>query len=426
MLLSRRSLLAGAATFAAVASLPRLIRATENQKTLRLQTRQIEVGGKPATRYGAIQPSGAFGLTLDEGDELDVVVENALPAPSGLHWHGLTEPWRLDGVPYLSAPPIAPGGAVAYCFPAIPTGTRFMHSHFGLQEQDLLAAPLIIREKSAAANGAQEVVLLLEDFSWTDSQTLYDNLRKPKVGSMDMSENAGPDLNDVAYDAFIANDRTLDDPEVIDVERNGEVRLRIINAAASTNFTVDLGGNEGSLVSVDGNPVVPLSVRRLPLAVAQRADIVLRMPADGGAVPVLAIGEGRKLRTGIVLRPPGVSVTRVSSEAPDPGPVVGLELEAGLVAAQPLTAKSIDNSIPVDLTGTMVGYIWGMTVNDQGGLPATIDKGQRVELVMRNRTKMAHPMHLHGHIFQVVESLPHGRRHVRDGRLPVIQLSSRP
>jgi FtsP/CotA-like multicopper oxidase with cupredoxin domain len=403
MLLSRRSLLAGAATFAAAASLPRLTRAADSRRTLRMQTRQIEVGGKAATRYGVIQPSGAFGLMLDEGDELDVVVENALPAPSGLHWHGLTEPWRLDGVPYLSAPPIAPGGAVAYRFPAIPPGTRFMHSHFGLQEQDLLAAPLIIREKSAAASGAQEVVLFLEDFSWTDSQALFDNLRKPKVGGMDMSKNASPDLNDVDYDAFLANDRTLDDPEIIDVERNGEVRLRIINAAASTNFTVDFGGNEGSLVSVDGNPIVPLTVKRLPLAVAQRADIVLRMPVDGAAVPVFAIGEGRKLRTGIVLRPPGASVARLSAEAPDPGPIVGLELEAGLVAAQPLTAKPIDNSIPVDLTGTMTGYIWGMTVNDQGGLPATIDKGQRVELIMRNRTMMAHPMHLHGHVFQVVE-----------------------
>jgi FtsP/CotA-like multicopper oxidase with cupredoxin domain len=95
------------------------------------------------------------------------------------------------------------------------------------------------------------------------------------------------------------------------------------------------------LVSVDGNPVVPLTVRRQPLAVSQRADIVLRMPADGTAVPVFAIGEGRSLRTG--------------------------------------------------------------TVNDQGGLPATIDKGQRVELVMRNRnTMMAHPMH---HLYQMAAGM---------------------
>jgi FtsP/CotA-like multicopper oxidase with cupredoxin domain len=109
---------------------------------------------------------------------------------------------------------------------------------------------------------------------------------------MDMSK---PDLNDVDYDAYLANDRTLADPEVIDVERNGEVRLRIINAGASTNFTIDLGAVEGTLVAVDGNPIVPLKARQFPLAVAQHADIVPRMPSDGSAVPVLARGEGPPL-----------------------------------------------------------------------------------------------------------------------------------
>ena len=104
-----------------------------------------------------------------------------------------------------------------------------------------------------------------------------------------------PDLNDVDYDAYLANDRTLADPEVIDVERNGEVRVRIINAGASTNFTIDLGAVEGALVAVDGNPIVPLKARQFPLAVAHRADIVPRMPSDGSAVPVLARGEGPPL-----------------------------------------------------------------------------------------------------------------------------------
>jgi FtsP/CotA-like multicopper oxidase with cupredoxin domain len=109
---------------------------------------------------------------------------------------------------------------------------------------------------------------------------------------MDMSK---PDLNDVDYDAYLANDRTLADPEVIDIERNGEVRLRIINAGASTNFTIDLGAVEGTFVAVDGNPIVPLKAGQFPLAVAQRADIVPRMPPDGSAVPVLARGEGPPL-----------------------------------------------------------------------------------------------------------------------------------
>jgi FtsP/CotA-like multicopper oxidase with cupredoxin domain len=130
---------------ALAASLPPLARAAGEQKLLKLQTRQIEVGGKAATRLGVVQASGTFGLTLNEGDDLDVRLENALSEPSGLHWHGMTPPWRQDGVPYISGPPIAPGQSADYKFPARPTGTRFMHSHFGLQEQDLLAAPLIVR-----------------------------------------------------------------------------------------------------------------------------------------------------------------------------------------------------------------------------------------------------------------------------------------
>jgi FtsP/CotA-like multicopper oxidase with cupredoxin domain len=35
--------------------------------------------------------------------------------------------------------------------------------------------------------------------------------------------------------------------------------------------------------------------------------------------------------------------------------------------------------------------------------PLPIAEGERVELVMVNQTPMPHPMHLHGHEFQVVE-----------------------
>ena len=63
--------------------------------------------------------------------------------------------------------------------------------------------------------------------------------------------------SNIAHEAFLPNERTLEDPEVIDVERNGEVRRRIINAPRPpTSPSI----SEGSLVSVDGNPVVPLSV----------------------------------------------------------------------------------------------------------------------------------------------------------------------
>jgi FtsP/CotA-like multicopper oxidase with cupredoxin domain len=424
MQLSRRTLLTATAGLAAgigVGPSTRSVAQAASRKTLRLINRVIEVNGKPATRYGAFQPSGAWGITLNEGDTFDVRLENGLDVLSGLHWHGLNPPWRQDGVPYISGPPIAPGKFADYSFPAQPVGTRWMHSHFGLQEQNLLAAPLIVREQSAIRSGLQEVVVLLEDFSWTKPSLIFEELRKPKPmaamtggnmsggmsgmsrGGMNMPSAGGMDLNDVTYDAFLANDRTLADPQVFDVEKGAEVRLRIINAAASTNFMIELGNVEGTVLTVDGNPVVPLKVRHFPLAIAQRVDIVVRMPADGAALPVLARGEGLAKQTGVVLRPRGAAVAKIAETAAAAAPALGLMDEMKLRAAQPLPSRPIDRSVPVDLTGNMSGYVWGMAVHGMEAVPVAVEKGERVELVMRNTTMMAHPMHLHGHSFQITE-----------------------
>jgi FtsP/CotA-like multicopper oxidase with cupredoxin domain len=384
------------------------------RRLLRLTSRSIEVNGKVARRYGVEQSSGALGLVLNEGETFDVRLENGLDVASGLHWHGLNPPWRQDGVPYISGPPIAPGQFADYRFPALPAGTRWMHSHFGLQEQNLLAGPLIVREQSALRSGLQEVVILLEDFSWMSPRTIFESLRRPRpmaamanpTGGMTGGANMGgsaPDLNDVTYEAFLANDRTLADPQVVDVEKGAEVRLRIINGSASSNFMIDLGAVEGTVLTVDGNPVAPLVVRRFPLAIAQRVDIVVRPPADGTALPILARCEGRTAQTGIVLRPRGAAIARIAETASMAAPALTLMEELKLSAQQPLVRRPVDRSVPVELTGDMTAYVWGIAVHGLEGAPVTVEKGERVELVMRNTTMMSHPMHLHGHSFQVTE-----------------------
>ncbi|MGB8900318.1 MAG: multicopper oxidase domain-containing protein, partial [Methylocella sp.] len=58
----------------------------------------------------------------------------------------------------------------------------------------------------------------------------------------------------------------------------------------------------------------------------------------------------------------------------------------------------------MNLTGSMQGYIWSINnvVWNKDVPPLMVSEGERVELVMINRTMMSHPMHLHGHTFQVV------------------------
>jgi len=213
----------------------------------------------------------------------------------------------------------------------------------------------------------------------------------------------GMDINDVDFDAYLANDCTLEDPEEVRVEPGGRVRLRIINAAAGTNFWFDLGALSGELIAVDGDPVVPVKDQRFPLAMAQRLDIRLNLPAGEGAYRVLALREGASERTGIVLATSNAQILKAQLEQQDATAPLGTAFEERLRAAAPLAKRKTDRVLRVDLTGDMGRFTWGINGKRYGeDAPLHARAGERVELVMRNRTMMAHPMHLHGHHFQVV------------------------
>ncbi len=423
--MNRRSLLTGSACALALGSvLPSLSsRALAGvTRNLTIATRTLDINGKAATVYGLTGPDGKQGLTFNAGDDFDVSLENRLAEPTMIHWHGLTPPNEFDGVPDMPMPLLKAGEVRAYRFPVGEGGTHWMHAHT-LQEQNLLAAPLIVRTAEDRAADEQEVVILLHDFSFTPAEELLANLKGNSAGhggmnhdmshmnmgnmgmnKMDMSNMmsgggmmGGMDLNDIAYDAYLANDRTLDDPEVVRVEKGGRVRLRIINGATATGFTIDTGGVPAALIAVDGQAVEPVAGARFPLAMGQRADIRVEIPKDGGTFPVLALREGAPERTGIILATANAEVKRLAVSAETAGPVLDLSLERSLVATRPLAAKDADRNYMVHLMGNMQGYTWAMA-----GDAVLAKPGERVEIAMMNMSMMSHPMHLHGHHFQVV------------------------
>lgn len=73
--------------------------------TLKAATRRLDINGKAASVYGLVQSNGAPGVTLNSGEAFDVSLSNELSEPTLIHWHGLTPPWPLDGVPDTPAPP---------------------------------------------------------------------------------------------------------------------------------------------------------------------------------------------------------------------------------------------------------------------------------------------------------------------------------
>jgi FtsP/CotA-like multicopper oxidase with cupredoxin domain len=316
----------------------------------------------------------------------------------------------------MPMPLLKAGETRLYTLPAGNPGTHWMHAHT-LQEQNLLAAPLIVRGPGELARDEQEVVVLLHDFSFTPAEELLAKLRSGSgtgmmmngmnMQGMDHSQMPGMnmgggmmgmDVNDIEYDAYLANDRTLNDPQVVQVEKGGRVRLRIINGATATAFTIDTGILEGEVIAVDGQDVVPLKTRQFPLAMGQRVDFRLSLPKEGGTFPVLALREGAAQRTGLILATPGATVSKLADIGESQGPILSQATEARLVAVRPLAPKAADRTYAVNLVGSMQGYEWGM----QSSAELSVGRGDRVVVEMRNHSMMTHPMHLHGHHFQVV------------------------
>jgi FtsP/CotA-like multicopper oxidase with cupredoxin domain len=218
-----------------------------------------------------------------------------------------------------------------------------------------------------------------------------------------------PDANDVNYDAYLANDRTLLDPEVVKVEKSGRVRLRIINASSGTNYFVDLGSLTGELIATDGMPVKPFRGSRFPIAIAQRLDVLLELPREGGSFPILALRELATEQTGIILATPGAAISKLPTSGTSPTGLLSLEQESQLSAVDPLATKPVAQTTILRLQGNMARYEWGINdvvfdvANPSSERPQVLVKAaQRVAIKFVNETPMSHPMHLHGHTFQVV------------------------
>jgi FtsP/CotA-like multicopper oxidase with cupredoxin domain len=425
-LLTRRQILAsGVALAGAIPFLPvaRAAVATEiGSANLRLTagTRSLAVNGKAARVFGLVGPNGKPGITLSPGERFHVDLVNRAGTSTIIHWHGQLPPWKQDGFPWPQTPPVPAGDTRSYDYAPI-AGTYWMHSHQGLQEQSLMTAPLIVRSAEDMRADRQEVVLTLHDFSFRTPEELLAGLTKPRnsqsampkssmgntmnmgaMGAMKMGSGMAMDVNDVKYEAFLANDRTIADPEVIRTEPGGRILMRLINGASATQFWIDLGALTGTVVAVDGHAVRPVRATRLPLSMAQRLDVLIDLPGNG-TYPIFAQVEGKRSRTGMVLAASGAMVSRLAAEARENAPPVDLSLEGRLQAVTLLARRAADVTHRVILAGAMAPYAWSLNGEYWPNVtPLMIATGQRVAIEMLNHTMMPHPMHLHGHAFQVV------------------------
>jgi len=286
----------------------------------------VEIAGLPTRALTMNGQIPAPTLRWQEGDTVRIRVHNGLEASASVHWHGLLVPNGQDGVPGVTNLPIEPGTSHVFEFPVRQAGTYWYHSHSGLQEQRGLYGAIVIEEEHASEEFDRDHVVVLSD--WTHEkpeeilrllksgsetfarekgslQTVWGAYRAGGLGAMlrrSLRRMPPMDVSDVAYDAFLTNGAPV---QSLGGRPGERIRLRVVNAAASSYFYLDYAGGPLQVIAADGKDVEATDLGRALIAVAETYDIIVEVPShgaaefrataqDGSGHTSLWIGEGPK------------------------------------------------------------------------------------------------------------------------------------
>lgn len=249
-----------------------------------------------------------------EGDTITINVTNRLKESTSIHWHGIILPSEMDGVPGLSYSGIGPGETFQYRFKVQQAGTYWYHSHTRFQEQTGIYGAIVIEPREPRFSSDQDHVVLLSDWSDTDPETIFTNLKKMSSyysqtepttsellnsttftdawnmrmmwNKMRMSPRDLSDVTGYTY-TFLTNGVTPAGNWTVLFKHGQKIRLRFVNASAMTYFDVRIPGLKMTVVAADGQDVEPVTIDEFRIAVAETLDVIVS-PADDTGYAIFA------------------------------------------------------------------------------------------------------------------------------------------
>lgn len=351
-------------------------------------------------------------LRIRQGQRVQVVAENKLDQGTTMHWHGIRLPNAMDGVPYVTQAPIAPGEKFIYDFVADDAGTFWYHPHTNSMEQVArgLSGPLIVEELNPPDVDRDEL-WVLDDWRLTRDGGIHPSFNHPR----DMS-HAGRLGNVVTVNGWEMDDFRL---------RVGErIRLRIVNVANARIFGLEFEDHAPWLVALDGHPVRPKQFNDSPLVLApgMRADLII--DASGAKGKRYAVVDGFYSRSRYKLLDlfyagsAQIQATRKPPKQLPPNPVPepnlsraeqhSIVFEGGAMGGMREARMqgrefSIRDMLEHGMFWAINGEIYPpMKLGDSVDPLLSLKKDRSYVLSMQNKTAWPHPIHLHGHSFRVI------------------------
>jgi FtsP/CotA-like multicopper oxidase with cupredoxin domain len=350
-------------------------------------------------------------LRMREGQPVTVDVVNDTDVPEYVHWHGLLVPPEVDGVEEEGTPSVSPHGRRRYQFVAKPAGARWYHSHTAAM-MDLHRGAytgqfgfLMIDSANDPGLYDQEVFLALREWEYFLSTVDQDDMADPNDPMPEKPASLDPRQNglEVSAPLYSINDKMLGAGEPLRVQSGQRILMHLLNASASQIHRIGLFGHHFQVIALDGNPVpTPQAVDVIEIAPGERVDAIVEMNLPG----VWILGE---LRDGARQSGMGIVVEYANQVQPRP---IWLPLQRarwdytvfGTSAPHPAPDQTIDmvfEKVPGGPSGINHWLVNGMEYPHEGEF--VFRQGRRYRLVFHNRSDDAHPLHMHRHLFELVE-----------------------
>lgn len=384
-------------------------------------------------------------LEANWGDQFSINVHNQITGPeegTALHWHGILQratPW-FDGVPSVQQCPIPPGKSLTYKFKADLYGTSWYHSHYSAQYAGGLFGPMVIHGPKNVPYDIDVGPVLLSDWYHNEYFSVVEQTMRPN-GAPPPSDNnlingkmnfdcttipaGGPACTPnagIAKFKFVAGKKH---------------RLRLINPSAEAiqRFTID--GHTFTVMANDFVPVKPYTTNQITLGVGQRTDVIVEATLPAGSSVFMRSTISGKCSA--ALQPVALAAifydgadttkTPTSTATPVDDTLCGNDpLDKTIpffpfpATSKPATTQTIGITIGRNATGSLLWSMNGssfranydhpiLLLANGGNVSYPFDPqwnvynfgtNNSVRIIIENHTGAAHPMHLHGHNFNVL------------------------
>ncbi|KAJ2754459.1 ferroxidase fet3 [Coemansia pectinata] len=373
--------------------------------------------------YGIVRGIGANGVLpippviLTVGDTLALTVHNSLNLTTSIHAHGLFQRGTsyMDGATMITQCGIPPGSQFTYEYELKQAGTFWLHGHDHHQNSDGLCTPLVVHDRGQSPVAYDEEVLLsFEDWY---SETFAERARL----TLDPTKPFPPP-HGIGFGLINGVNGNLTKP--INFQPGRMYRLRLVNMSATMWFQFSLPGHTMRVVEIDGEYTEPPEVYGVDIAPAQRYSVLVTahstnsfnyrynvtmyasfIPAEPGLSPRIFIGD--------IIYQQGAPFIQANQE---PALPVDRSLELTIGRSVYSTGQNLDHfnnttyAFPLTPTLYTTLSMGDMAMDERVYGPQAhaivLKHNEVIELVIHNPESLLHPLHLHGHAFQITEYGP--------------------